>query len=156
MENERESRPILVGVDGSRSSIEALRLAAELSKALGHHLEAVTAWDYPALAGYYVAGEWRPDRDGEGILDASIAEAFGPAVPSGMVRTLRKGSPAGVLVEESRRAEMLVVGCRGRGGFVGLLLGSVSAECAEHAQCPVLVVHSDHDAAHTKDENGSV
>jgi nucleotide-binding universal stress UspA family protein len=142
METNQHSRPIIVGVDGSSSSIDALRFADRLSKALGHHIEALTAWDYPALAGYYAAAEWRPDRDGQGILDASIEQVFGTEVPPGLVRTLRKGSPAAVLVDESRRAEILVVGCRGRGGFAGLLLGSVSSTCAEHAQCPVLVVHA--------------
>jgi len=155
MEMNQESKPIIVGVDGSSSSIDALRLAARLSQAMGHPLEVVTAWDYPALAGYYVAAEWAPDRDGEVILDAAIREAFGSQVPSDLVRTLRKGAPASVLVEESGRAEMLVVGCRGRGGFVGLLLGSVSAACAEHARCPVLVVHSDHDPTHVKSQSRS-
>jgi nucleotide-binding universal stress UspA family protein len=56
---------------------------------------------------------------------------------------VREGNPAHVLLESSAGAMMLVVGSRGRGGFAGLILGSVSAAVAEHASCPVLVVHGD-------------
>ena len=51
-----------------------------------------------------------------------------------------EGDPAQVLIEESREADMLVVGSRGRGSLAGALLGSVSQNCASHAQCPVTVV----------------
>lgn len=52
-----------------------------------------------------------------------------------------RGGAAKVLLNQSAGAQMLVVGSRGHGGFIGLLLGSVSAACAEHARCPVLIVH---------------
>jgi nucleotide-binding universal stress UspA family protein len=156
MSNNQHPKPILVGVDGSSSSIDALRFAGRLSDALGHPIEAMTAWDYPAMAGYYVAAEWEPEQDAEDILDTAIDEAFPSGVPQGLVRAVRNGSPARVLVEASSRAEMLVVGSRGRGGFVGLLLGSVSATCAEHARCPVLVMHSAlRSAAEVADGSGS-
>jgi nucleotide-binding universal stress UspA family protein len=156
MSNNQDPKPILVGVDGSNSSVDALRFAERLSKALGHPIEALTAWDYPALTGYFVAAEWEPERDARDILDTAIAEAFRSDVPQGLVRTVRNGSPARVLIEASSRAEMLVVGSRGRGGFVGLLLGSVSATCAEHARCPVLVMHSAlGSAAEVADGSGS-
>jgi len=51
-----------------------------------------------------------------------------------------EGAPPQVLVEKSERAEMLVIGSRGLGGFRGLVLGSVGQQCAHHANCPVVIV----------------
>jgi nucleotide-binding universal stress UspA family protein len=62
-------------------------------------------------------------------------------------RRVSEGAPATVLVDESRQADLLVVGSRGHGGFAGLLLGSVSQQCSHHAACPVVIVHASAQAA---------
>jgi nucleotide-binding universal stress UspA family protein len=135
-----ENAPILVGVDGSRSSVEALQYAANLAKALDAPLRVVTAWEYPALVAYYPTGDWSPENEAASVLATSILEAFGKTPPNGLTKELVEGPAARRLIEESEHSRMLVLGSRGAGGFARLLLGSVSATCAEHAHCPVLVV----------------
>lgn len=132
---------ILVGVDGSEPSIDALRRAAKIAGALGAPIEAITTWEFPILIGGYYPAEWSPEEDAKNILDSAIAEAFPEGSPVSLTRTSVQGSAARVLIEQSTGAFMLVLGSRGHGGFAGLLLGSVSAACAEHAHCPVLVMH---------------
>lgn len=132
---------IVVGVDGSDSSIAALRYAARMATALDAPLEAITTWTYPPITEPYLLAEWSPQEDAEQILDTAVTEAFGGNPPEGLTRTVLPGSAARTLIRVSETSGMLVLGSRGHGGFVGLLLGSVSAACAEHARCPVLIVH---------------
>lgn len=136
--------PIVVGVDGSASSIEALLAADRLARALGTTVTAVTAWSWPLVpAGAMVTStEWTPDRDARKILDIAVAQAFGDHVPASLGSDIAEGNAAEVLMNASEGSTMLVVGTRGHGGFAGLLLGSVSSACAEHASCPVLVVRA--------------
>ncbi|MBS1905845.1 MAG: universal stress protein [Actinobacteria bacterium] len=138
--NTSANAPILVGVDGSDSSLDALRYATRLSSALGVPLRAVTTWDYPALVDLYPGIGWTPDKDAAVLLDAAITDVFAGDPPANLSAAVLAGPAATVLIEESHRAQMLVVGSRGRGGFAGLLLGSVSSACAAHAHCPVLIV----------------
>jgi nucleotide-binding universal stress UspA family protein len=133
---------VVVGVDGSDSSVLALRWAAYYAAVLGAQLEAVGAWEYPATFGWAaIAPDWNPAEDVRKVLSDSAHAAFGDQVPAGIQFHIREGGAAKVLLEECQGATMLVVGSRGHGGFAGLLLGSVSANVAEHAQCPVLIVH---------------
>jgi len=130
---------IVVGVDGSKPSIEALRWASRLAGS-GTDIIAVMAWELPSA--YGIAGlptDWNPEADASKILTEALTEAFGDTKPADLRWTVERGHPAKVLLDASKDAEILVVGSRGHGGFVGLLLGSVSAYCAEHARCPVLV-----------------
>ena len=128
---------VLVGVDGSPASVEALREGARIAEALGAPLEAVIVWAYPAAE--FAVGAWDLDEAAASLLDRAIVEAFGDEPPTIRKRVLA-GPTAHTLIVESKRAGMLVLGSRGHGGFAGLRLGSVSAACTAHAHCPVLVV----------------
>lgn len=142
-EQAEASGRIVVGVDGSPSSIAALRWAARIAGATGACIEATTAWDYPPTYGAPVDPTWRPDLDARAILDGALEAVFGDHRPEGLDAVVIHGQARVVLLNASKGAQMLVVGSRGHGGFAGLLLGSVSSACAEHAHCPVLVVHDD-------------
>jgi nucleotide-binding universal stress UspA family protein len=137
---------IVVGVDGSKPSQQALRWAAHLAATFGAGLDAVTAWDFPPSYGWAsVPSDWDPAGDMRKVLDETIQDVFGDQPPAGMRRLVQEGGAAKVLLDASQGATMLVVGSRGHGGFAGLLLGSVSSNVAEHAPCPVLVIHGDQD-----------
>jgi nucleotide-binding universal stress UspA family protein len=144
---EQAAQPrIVVGVDGSEYSMEALRWAARLSPLLDCDIEAVLAWSDPRQSAWspgfgILSSELDPEGDANKALAAAIDEAFGSTHPDRLRLVTQKGSPTKVLVDRSADARMLIVGSRGRGGFAGLLLGSVSTKCAEHAKCSVLVVH---------------
>jgi nucleotide-binding universal stress UspA family protein len=138
---------VVVGVDGSESSKHALRWAEFIARTFASTLEVVAAWQPYTGYGWVGAGwtamptDWNPAQDAEKALTATIDDVFGEHRPTGLQTTVREGSAAQVLLEASEGARMLIVGSRGHGGFTGLLLGSVSAACTEHATCPVLVLH---------------
>jgi nucleotide-binding universal stress UspA family protein len=136
-------RRIVVGVDGSPASIDALRMAARVAPVFDAQLDTVIAWHYPvnnAMAPMIAA--YDPAADAATVIRAAVDEAFADSPPTGLRELRQEGHPARVLLDASVGADMLVVGSRGHGGFAGLLLGSVSAHCVEHAGCPVLVVHA--------------
>nr|WP_089877624.1 MULTISPECIES: universal stress protein [unclassified Leifsonia] len=132
---------IVVGVDGSASSLSALRRGARMAERLGCTLAGVTVWEFPQSWPGYVMDGWSPEADAHSIADQAAEEVFGQTPPSWYSKVIRNGSAARQLIAESEDAEMLIVGSRGLGGFTGLLLGSVSRSCVEHADCPVLVIH---------------
>ncbi len=140
---------IVVGVDGSEPSKHALRWAAFLSRSLGAGIEAVGAWnrfDAYLSTGYGhapVPDARNPANETEKLVVDTLDQVFGPDRPPGLRVAVQEGQPTRVLLESGKDARMLVLGSRGRGGFAGLLLGSVSSACARHATCPVLVVHGD-------------
>jgi nucleotide-binding universal stress UspA family protein len=135
-------RRIVVGVDGSESSVLALRWAAYYAALQGARLQVVGAWEYPPTFGWAaIAPDWNPADDVRKVLEESARSAFGDQWPAGMEFELGEGGAAKVLLDACVGAALVVVGSRGHGGFTGLLLGSVSANLAEHAPCPVLIIH---------------
>lgn len=137
---------IVAGVDGSPSSLAALRWAVRQAGLIGGTVEVVIAWQYPAAATGYA---WVPIAADESVDYAEIAqkvvaEAISNAdTAAGDVRIIsrvQQGFPAQVLIDAAAGADLLVVGSRGHGGFSGALLGSISMHCVHHAPCPVVVV----------------
>ena len=147
-----DRRHIVVGVDGSKASVEALLWARVMGTTLDAELDAVLAWEYPMSYGVSAwAVEWEPAVDAAKVLEHTVQLAFGDDRPAGLKKVVTEGHPANVLVKASSGAELLVVGSRGHGGFMGLLIGATSAHCAEHAPCSVLVTHDAPDASTAAD-----
>ena len=135
-------RRIVVGVDGFESSKAALRWAIRQAKLTGAEVEAVTAWSYPSGYGWAPFSEGAVDFEGDAgkILVEALAEVSGIAPDVVVEPLVVHGHAADVLVRAAEGADLLVVGSRGHGGFAGMLLGSVSQHCVQHARCPVLVL----------------
>jgi nucleotide-binding universal stress UspA family protein len=135
---------IVVGVDGSDGSKAALRWAAHLAVLTGARIDVVGVWEHAASFNMTALPEFEfPAADVERSLDETVAEVFGDRRPGDLRVKALEGSAVDTLATVSETALMLVVGSRGRGGFAGLLLGSVSSKVAGEARCPVLVVHGD-------------
>lgn len=139
-------RRIIVGVDGSPESRTALEWAAHEAQQTGGDVDAVLVYG-SGLAWIDVGSDaeslivTRSAERAKETLHEAIAAADLPA--DGEVRItplVVMGEPSGGLCDLAESADLLVVGTRGRGGFTGLLLGSVSQRCAERSPCPVVVV----------------
>jgi nucleotide-binding universal stress UspA family protein len=136
------SNVIVVGVDGSESSIEALRWAVGQAKLTGASLDVVTAWEYPVSYGWTVPwpGDFNPEKEAQDVLAQIIRRELGSDSGLEVQETVVEGHPAPALLEAAKKASLLVVGSRGHGAFAGMMLGSVSEHCASHSSCPVVVV----------------
>jgi len=133
---------IVVGVDGSPSSLAALDWAARQGELTGSSLELVMAWEWPTSYGapFVFTTEWNPAADAAKVLDGAVATLRAAHPGLAIDSTVVEGHPAVALVGASEGAQLLVVGCRGHGEFAGMLLGSVSEHCVTNAHCPVLVM----------------
>ena len=145
---------IVVGVDGSDGSRRALEWAADEARRRATPLTVVYAW-HPSIAVYAGSG-WAAVDDGffEELARAArervdhVCAAAAPALEGLDVEVkVVEGPAAPALMDEASDAEMLVLGTRGHGGFAGLLLGSVSAQCAHHSPCPLVIIPSPHGRA---------
>jgi nucleotide-binding universal stress UspA family protein len=129
---------VVVGLDGSQHSLDALRWAARYAREFGAVLRPVIAWSFSGSAEYVLIPDF--ERLAKANLEEALhvlrTEFHDVEVEPAVVR----GSAASVLIDASRDADLLVVGTRGHGGFTGMLLGSVSQHCLHHAACPVVVV----------------
>lgn len=140
---------IVVGVDGSPCSKVALRWAMTQARQTGADVEAVAAWQNPVMYGAAIGYAWLPSTfDGDNVatdtqkaLDEVVSEVSAQEdEPVKVLTRVAQGHPAEVLTTIAAGARMLVVGTRGHGAFAGILLGSVSQHCVQHAPCPVVVV----------------
>ena len=126
---------IVVGYDGSKGSRTALDWAVHEATLRDADLCIVRGWSYPDYGDLDEQWDLAQDR-----LEEELREVM---VSTGDLRwqaVAVKGTPARVLVEHSADADLLVVGSRGHGGFVGLLLGSVGHQVSNHARVPVVIV----------------
>ena len=137
---------VVVGVDGSPESIGALKWAASYAGATGATIKAVLSWHYPAppglapvgVAPQVISDEVRANM--QVALDKALTDVYGTTTPANVQTEIAFGHPSHVLIEESKSADLLVVGHRGHGSFTGMLVGSVSIHCETNAACPVVVV----------------
>ncbi|MGJ5749008.1 nucleotide-binding universal stress UspA family protein [Streptomyces puniciscabiei] len=144
MDRDASEPRVVVGVDGSPSSYEALRWAVRYAGLLGAAVDAVAVWELPGLYGWSapavdldVDEEETRQRMRTELTDVLGADAVG-SVRSHVVH----GNAADVLLRAAEGAAALVVGGRGRDGFAAALLGSVSQHVSQHASCPVVIVRA--------------
>ncbi|MBM7457943.1 universal stress protein [Rhodococcus coprophilus] len=139
--------PVVVGIDGSESCKAAVEAAFAEASARGATLVAVNVWSdvsvQPSLGAVPEDPHWSRIQTGEEIVLAERLAGYRDRYPDVVVeRVVARDRPVRVLSEYAERAQLLVVGTRGRGGFKGLLLGSTSNALIQTADCPVMVVRS--------------
>jgi len=139
---------VVVGIDFSAGARAALLFGLHDAARRGVPVEAVSAYRPPDYwMDFNAVATYQPDRIRKAALDhlrdfAAEVVPDGPQPPPEVHLRAAIGTAADVLTLESHDADLLVVGSSGHGGFAHVLLGSVSIQCAQHASCPVTVVHS--------------
>ncbi len=141
------SKPVVLGYDQSPISDLALEWAVQAAVLRGLPLEIMVCWQAPsATLGTGMGLALETDvieelaSEAESVLAAGIEKAQGMAPELTVRGEVAVSGPASALVERSKQASMVVVGSHGRGGFAGLLLGSVSRQVSTHGKCPVAVI----------------
>ncbi len=135
-----EGHRIVVGIDGSLASLSALEWAARQAELTDASLEIVATWDWPTGLGWSIIPEgYDPAAELLKMIDPLMV-SLRTAHPKIVVESkIIEGHPAPVLIRESKGADLLVIGSRGHGEFIGMLLGSTSEHCVANAACPVVV-----------------
>lgn len=132
---------IIVGFDGSRISMGALQWAITHARQIGAPITAISTWSQPSSYGY--TANFAADIDPQTETENTLRDAIEPVQKENPDVTIEtkviQGDARKVLIDESKGAELLVVGSHGRGELTRMMLGSVSSYCAAHAQCPILV-----------------
>lgn len=139
---------IVVGVDGSKHSQNALKWALDEAARRDGGLRLITAWSKPPMSWYpavleTAVGEIVTEDSPERIAETVQADALRTAAGEGISATgqvVHSDSAASAILDAAKDADLIIVGSRGHGGFPGLHLGSVSTQVINHAPCPVLVV----------------
>jgi nucleotide-binding universal stress UspA family protein len=140
--------PVVVGVDGSPHSLDAVDTAAAEAASRGRPLRIVHALVWPTIHTPLPPGVTHaPDSafraQAETYLEEAVAVATKAAPEVTVTAEVVTGAPVPVLLRETRHADLLVLGDRGLGGFTGLLVGSVAVQTATYGRCPVLVVRGE-------------
>jgi nucleotide-binding universal stress UspA family protein len=135
-------KKIVVGIDGSDNSVAALRWAVAEAKVHGATVDAVYSWEFPPVMDP-MGVSLLPSADemngsAQQLLDGVLRKVDLSGV--GVTPHVLRGTPASALISAAKQADLLVIGRRGHGGFMGLLLGSVAQQVVHHAPCAITVV----------------
>jgi nucleotide-binding universal stress UspA family protein len=138
---------IVVGINGSRASLTALRWATAEARLRGAGLHVVRAWDPARHAAPYAAVGHLPTGDEQEAevragLVADMQAEFGPATPDDVTTELAEGVPERVLIAQSAGADLMVLGEAAQPALAGRSQGPVIRACLAHASCPVVIVGS--------------
>jgi nucleotide-binding universal stress UspA family protein len=138
---------IVVGVDGSESSITALRWALGEARLRNTQVEVIHTWSLTPMVDPMGFAAYVPVEE-LGVAAKNVVETVMKRVEEFVGKTkvltkISRGPAAATLLEAAKDAELLVVGRRGHGGFMGLLLGSVAEQVAHHSPCPVVIVNDE-------------
>lgn len=135
-------KKIVVGTDGSENSVAALRWAISEAKVHGASVEVVYTWEFPPVIDPLGVSMLPNAQDMDSSATRLLEEVMGKVDASGANVTTKvlRGAPASTLIGAAKEADLLVIGRRGHGGFMGLLLGSVAQQVVHHAPCPVVLV----------------
>ena len=137
-------RKIVVGIDGSQSSINALAWALREAKRHSAALHVVHVWSLPPVVDPMGVAIFSPIEElesaAQGVMKHVMETVKSLVGDTAVTSSVERGSAAQHLLDAASTADMVVVGRHGHGGFLGLLIGSVAEQIAHHAKCPAVIV----------------